>query len=808
MRRIVTVFAVILLTTPALAQNAELKVQASALAFSPQNATLEEAVPVHVTQDLIHSPEGRAALEEYRRRVELGLLPVGKGGGFTPGETRSFSVLNFVTSLREQIDFTLVIEGAAFNIWVETAELATSGGFVEEQDWTSLSTALGDMTPPASYDPTMGIIEINEQVFGPPSDVDGSGKMEVLVHDIKDSFDPGAGNPFFTAGFFDPSDLTNSNNADIIHLDTVPAMFSSDGTRKSQDFVLQTLAHEFQHLIFAVTHGALELSFINEGLAEWAEVVNGYTPRTIDYVLKAAELARPLLDFRQDPFAGPTGEDYQRGGLFHHYLSERLSVETVGSIARSNGVGAGNYTGLMIQNGLDPDLFKEFVQGFHVANLINNQALSPNYGYESTSRLGVRATGFQTVDGSLAASSSTSGNLEPGAVRYLKWENVGDFQLDITTTLASQAAHLRPMLFLDPAGGVMQVVTPEAGGETTFVSGDFDEVFLILPHADITITASASFTIDASWATYAGGTQTEYVVYDTGVIDSFLNNGQITIVGSPIGGTAGDFLPIEDEFANVFNVPVGAALIEVEISLFFMDIFGLATTNVRDFTLRIYDDAGGEPGNLLLSKELNFFAAQTAPNMTFQTIDLAGDQGILESQQGALYVSVGNAGTDDNYVYMAQAYSTLSDEDTPSYIFHPFSNTGLNWAPFNAVTDAQGDLIFGGLVVPIRATIDLNAGSTDLEDDFTLPSTVSLSQNYPNPFNPSTSIRFSIPASSDVQLNVFDMLGRQVASLVHGLLPAGEHGVMFDASDLGSGIYLYSITTPSQKVTRTMTLVK
>ncbi len=807
MRRIVTVFAFVLLTTPALAQNAELKVQASALAFSPQNAALEEAIPVHVTQDLIHSPEGRAALEEYRRRVELGLLPVGKGGGYTPGQTRSFSVLNFVTSTRESIEFTLVVEGVAFNIWVETAELLSSGmgGSVEEQDWTSMASALGDITPPGSYDPTKGIVEINQQVFGPPSDVDGSGKMEVLVHDIKDFFDPGAGNPFFTAGFFDPSDLTNSNNADIIHLDTVPAMFFSDGTRKSQDFVLQTLAHEFQHLIFAVTHGAIELSFIDEGLAEWAEVVNGYTPRTIDYVTSAGELARPLLDFREDPFAGPTGEDSQRGGLFHHYLSERLSVETVGSISRSNGVGVGNYTGLLTQNGLDPELLKEFVQGFHVANLINNQALSPNYGYESPSRLGVRATGFQTVDGSLAASSSTSGNLEPGAVRYLKWENVGDFELSISTTLTSQAAHLRPILFLDPAGGVMQVVTPEVGGEPTIVSGDFDEVFLILPHADITIAASASFTIDASWATYAGGTQTEYVVYDTGVVQNEINDGQITIIGVPIGGELESSRPLEDEFANVFTVPAGASLVEVEVSMFFLDIFGLSTTNVRDFTLKIYDDDNGEPGNLLLSKELTYFAAQAAPNLVFQTIDLTVDQGILESQQGPIYVSIANAGTDDNYIYLALAHTAVSD--TPSFLFRDFQ-AGFGWARFDGVTNGAGDPAFEGFVVPIRATIDLNAGVTDVDEDFTLPSAVSLSQNYPNPFNPSTSIRFSIPASSEVQLNVFDMLGRQVASLVHGLLPAGEHEVMFDASDLGSGIYLYSITTPSQKVTRTMTLVK
>ena len=236
-----------------------------------------------------------------------------------------------------------------------------------------------------------------------------------------------------------------------------------------------------------------------------------------------------------------------------------------------------------------------------------------------------------------------------------------------------------------------------------------------------------------------------------------------------------------------------------------MDLFGWSTTNVRDFTLKIYDDANGEPGNLLLSKVLNFFVEPTAPNMAFQTINLAGDQGILETQQGALYVSVGNAGTDDNYIYLALAHSAVSD--TPSFLFHDFQ-AGFSWVRFDGVTDVNGDPAFEGFVVPIRATIDLNAGVTDVDDDFTLPSAVSLSQNYPNPFNPSTSIRFSIPASSDVQLNVFDMLGRQVASLVHGLLPAGEHEVIFNASDLGSGIYLYSITTGSQKVTRTMTLVK
>ena len=807
---VICFFLAFLVISPAQAQQVELKVQQDALIMSTNAASAEEAIPVHRTQELLYSEEGRNALAEYRRLKDLGAYEGAKSGGQTPGTTQNFWVLNFISGISEETEFTLVSVEPTFNIWVETTQLASSGGFVEEQDWVAMASALGDVTPPDSFDPTKGIIEVNESVFGPPSDVDNSGRIDVLVHDVKDTFDPANGINFFTAGFFYPADLVVTNNnpnvSDIIHLDTVPSMFNTDGTRKLQDFVLQTLAHEYQHLIFAVEHGAFDLAFIDEGLAEWAEVVNGYTPRTIGYLSNAGELARNMLEFRQEPFGGPSGEDYERGGLLHHYLAERFSVEAVGAISRGTGQGAGNYTNLLIQNQLDPAFLPDFIQGFHVANLINDQTLSPSFGYENRFRRGIEATGFQTIDGSLNLTSTTSGNLVPGSVRYLKWENVGSFSMDVTASLASQAAHLRPILFLDPADGPMITVTPEVDGETTVVSGNFDEVFLILPHADLTTSASSSFTIDASWQAYTGVSQIQEIVYDNGTVDHQSNGGGLTIIGLPIGGTLDTALPAEDEWANAFDVPVGGALVEVQVSLYFLDLFGLSNSNIRDFTLRIYDDNGGEPGNVILSKELDYFAAQTAPDMSFQTIDLSGDQDVLAAHSGTLYVSVGEAGTDDNHIYMALAESAISE--FRSFLYHPFSNTGLNWARFDGVVDQSQNSVFDGLVVPIRATIDLDAGSTDTEDGFELPSAIALEQNYPNPFNPSTQIRFSLPNSSDVQLEVFDMLGRRVASLASGTLPAGTHEVTFDASDLSSGLYLYSIASAGQKITRTMTLVK
>ncbi|MCX6639141.1 MAG: C25 family cysteine peptidase [bacterium] len=89
-----------------------------------------------------------------------------------------------------------------------------------------------------------------------------------------------------------------------------------------------------------------------------------------------------------------------------------------------------------------------------------------------------------------------------------------------------------------------------------------------------------------------------------------------------------------------------------------------------------------------------------------------------------------------------------------------------------------------------------------------IPEAYSLGQNYPNPFNPLTSISFSLPQAAHVNLTVFDIMGREVATLVNGMREAGTHEVTFDASHLASGIYLYKLEAGDYSATNKMVLMK
>jgi hypothetical protein len=96
---------------------------------------------------------------------------------------------------------------------------------------------------------------------------------------------------------------------------------------------------------------------------------------------------------------------------------------------------------------------------------------------------------------------------------------------------------------------------------------------------------------------------------------------------------------------------------------------------------------------------------------------------------------------------------------------------------------------------------------------FTLPLEFVLEQNYPNPFNPSTSIAFAVPVKSDVTLEVYNLIGQKITTLVQGEVEAGKHTATFNASSMSSGLYLFKLTAVGENgsqfsSSKKMTLLK
>ncbi len=101
-----------------------------------------------------------------------------------------------------------------------------------------------------------------------------------------------------------------------------------------------------------------------------------------------------------------------------------------------------------------------------------------------------------------------------------------------------------------------------------------------------------------------------------------------------------------------------------------------------------------------------------------------------------------------------------------------------------------------------------DAASGIAADESANPVDFTLNQNHPNPFNPSTMITFSVPVAGNAALRVYDILGRELRTLIDGNIEAGTHSVRFDAGDLSSGIYLYRLVFNDRAISGKMQLNK
>lgn len=288
---------------------------------------------------------------------------------------------------------------------------------------------------------------------------------------------------------------------------------------------------------------------------------------------------------------------------------------------------------------------------------------------------------------------------------------------------------------------------------------------------------SASFT----WNPAAAGTYT-LRIYSALAVDQNRNNDTVTTVVTVLpSGTAISQTTVCRNGLNK-NIPDNATVYDT-ITVNFSNAFNVTDVNVRIDTLTHTWDS----------------------DLGFNLLHLAANVNIIDHVGGSGDNFIRTLLNDSAATPIASGTAPFTGSFRPSSPLTAFNNNPVNGSWVLAINDnANGDTGFLKAWCLVLTYQTLLGGINTVE----IPSVYSLSQNYPNPFNPVTTIKYGLPKSGNVTLKVYDLLGREVTTLVNEMKQPGIYSVEFNASNLASGVYLYKITSGDFSDVKKLLLVK
>jgi hypothetical protein len=766
------------------------------------------------------------------------------------GDVKNFFVVNFDDNSYDSKEFELKAIGDRAVIWVERSELGPNK--VSDEKIAEMLQNLENLTPNTSIDPTSGIVVNNRDVFGNAPNVDGTGKVSVLLTNI-----PRRDNGLTTGGYFTSVNLSqtnpNSNKADIIYINT--ALIYNPNRAIGLDGALSTLAHEDQHLIHA--NFATLSTFLNEGQSEWAEIVNGYEPRPATNLQTPEEVNRQLLTWRSND----TGVlfDYARAGLLHSYIAERVGVEAAGTITRSGRNGIQAYERALRNTGL---FFEDILLDFHTANLVNDLNIGQGFfGYRGSGRASIRTSGFASEYPSYLVEVSTGGNVAYGGAEVKQWTGVENFFIELDSDFT-----MRHRLVAKTLNSGQNIVIDVYPGEFT-LDGEYESVKLL--SAKVLPVGSNEFNEGTS--SYSYTTRWDPLPVER---ESISYSAESAFLAELPGDPAEEARRNIARYATRFSSTISGIINQVTLVVNGGDrsLQGTGTlkvslhANIQNGT---ETETGAsqpfprfEPGMQLREKLVDLRSLSRGTNVilmdgedwqvqrgseywvVFELIDNSPDgrvEFLLDEgstdvanadyfpTRSRIFIrnsagggSWGSWSSNNNFLVGIQVtglydgpLTAPSFTTAPQQEYRPFYGADFTVSVQASGTPApvyiwtkDGQLFRTGpsasLTLPsiteensgtysVRAAN--YAGYTDPIEFVVevVPPEFNLAQNYPNPFNNSSTIGFSVAEDGFVTIDVFDVTGRQVATLTrpNRLFRRGFHEVSVDAEDLASGVYIY-----------------
>ena len=644
--------------------------------------------------------------------------------------------------------------------------------FVEDSSWTAGRVTQSSVDSIRIYfdsktpaNPSRGIFATDTSAFGNPPDVDHDPRIIILLLNIKDGYSGSGG---FVEGYFysfnEVNPLTSgygtSNFAEMFYIDTNPLNLTTSGGLTSG---ISTLAHEFQHMIHYI-HDPSEIIFVNEGCSVLAEVNCGFP--IYNPVLYANEPNHYLLDWRSGDMTHVLN-DYSRAARFFVYLRDQVGIGVFKKIVASTQHGtAGIDTGLQAYG--SPLRFNGILQDWFIANILDDRSVNSLYGYSYPNLpKPVEQTFF---DPNVALTTDTVQNY---AVQYIAFK--AGSQLHATFTSSNPSLIIKAI----EIGSSKQVRDVPIGTEFTEPSfgTTYNEIHFVVMNTDPNNQAIYSYTASGT----GGITQTT-----------------LSYASSEVYYTN---LPSSNQkLATRFSPTVSGQLYSVSVEL---NGGGSAIKGSGNLRVSAYPNIsgsiGGIPGTLIIGTSVSKPFSQLVSG-SWNEIDMRGANVPIPAGTDFHIVVEVDGTTGDTLQFLLDDGTTSPTNRTSSY---RNGANGLGWynrADPNYANDGKNLLIAATIAIPFTGVEESTLNG--------VPRSFVLNQNYPNPFNPSTTIKFQMPSKGFVKLKIYDMIGREVTTLVDGFQEAGTHDVKFDASNLPSGVYFYRITSGTYVATKKLVLIK
>lgn len=787
----------------------------------------------HVLRETDSYKNIKSKIELQKRKLKGKLRPT-----VTVGETSSFFVRNiFTLDSWNTISAECIYISENLALWIGEDDKAF---YSDSLDIGQIADSLAYRLQSESYvgpiNPYKGIIDVNTEYFGSMPDIDGDGILDILLLDIEDDFSETGG---FVAGFFDPVNLIDhafSNKRDLLYIDIYPTLFYKGETEIRR--ATSTIAHELQHIIHAnYETPQRQYTFINEGLSEFAEVLNGFSPRNPDSYYQQPN--RALLSWNySDPIP-----DYVRGSLFFTYLFEQIGAENAKYLVQNRSeIGYKSLTDLLEEH--SNQTFEELFTGWGLSML---GATEGNAGFNHSELQQIRPTSAAITNFYPSVTNYTSAPLSH-AFFYANLSK--EIELLSGKDIEAFAWAEYPS---ESSGSIQSGVTHFFAGKEIHGS-----LWMLFSNTDPQL-AEPDTTSEIRSVLFTGARSglPKELAYDDGIPDAFNGNASYIQLGDH-----------QAEIAVVFSADTEFWLSEVIIkTIFKSELFasGVSAQSTRDIELQVYSVKNRVPDQPLTPAFIHEFSRPFG-NLKFERISLSPFYEQLSSISDSIAIVVKNDPNDDNYVAIGMDYSgsnhTLkgnSDNNWISFkqvivgsvnlsgwnpmirtttVINEFENysivpeiqltdsdlmvtfetheeidstysRSLALTPSGLVIEGQPDYSFarfgevhyrfpiqvGGEYTFVSSVQGTSGAHYESEEQWSVPESADfrIKNNYPNPFNPTTTIPFLLLEDGWVGVTVYDILGRKVLVVPERFYAAGNQTLQLDFTRLASGMYILKL---------------